>query len=222
MTVVTRFEIGAEVHGRDGSCGELKRVVVNPISQVVTHLAVEAKHRVGLARLVPVGLVTSAHSEVVLACSSEEFDLLEAADELQFLPGAPGSAGYSTGEMLAFPYYGLGAASMEGLPGLGGNAIQPVIHDKLPTGEVEVRRGDRVHASDGDIGRVQGLVIDPRDHRVTHVLLQSGHLWGSKEVAIPMAAVKDVAQGIRLRISKDEVRDLPPVDLEQGSLKDQT
>ena len=124
----------------------------------------------------------------------------------------------TSGEMLAFPYYGLGAGSMDGLPGLGGNAIRPVVHDKVPTGEVEVRRGDRVHATDGDIGRVQGLVIDPRDHLVTHVLLQSGHLWGSKEVAIPMSAIADVDDGIQLKISKDDVRDLPPVDLEQGSL----
>lgn len=218
MGEVARFQIGAEVQGRDGSCGNLKWVVVNPMTHVVTHLAVEAKHRVGLSRLVPVGMVTSAESGIVLSCSTEEFDRIEAADELQFLPGGPGGAGYLSGEMLAFPYYGLGAASMDGLPGLGGNAIRPVVHDKVPTGEVEVRRGDRVHATDGDIGRVQGLVIDPRDHLVTHVLLQSGHLWGSKEVAIPMSAIADVDDGIRLTISKDDVRDLPPVDLERGSL----
>jgi hypothetical protein len=54
-------------------------------------------------------------------------------------------------------------------------------------GEVEIRRGDHVHASDGDIGRVHGLVIDPRNHRVTHVLLQEGDLWGRKQVAIPIS-----------------------------------
>ena len=81
-------------------------------------------------------------------------------------------------------------------------------------GEVEVRRGEHVHASDGNIGRVQGLVIDPGDHHVTHVLLQQGHLWGKKEIAIPISAVKDVASdGLRLNLTKDEVRDLPPVDL---------
>jgi hypothetical protein len=49
-----------------------------------------------------------------------------------------------------------------------------------PLNEVEVRRGEHVHATDGDIGRVQGLVIDPSDHHVTHVLLQEGHLWGRR------------------------------------------
>ena len=43
---------------------------------------------------------------------------------------------------------------------------------------------------DGPIGRVQGLVVDPTDHHVTHVLLAKGHLWGEKEVAIPIGAAR--------------------------------
>lgn len=51
-----------------------------------------------------------------------------------------------------------------------------------------MRRGDYVHATDGDIGRVQSLVSDRGSRHVTHVLLQEGHLWGRKEVAIPVDA----------------------------------
>ena len=49
---------------------------------------------------------------------------------------------------------------------------------------------------------------------MTHVLLQEGHLWGRKEVAIPITAVARTDDGIRLSITKDEVRDLPPVDID--------
>ena len=77
-----------------------------------------------------------------------------------------------------------------------------------------MRRGERVHAADGDIGQVEGLVIDPRNHHVTHVLLQEGHLWGRKELAIPISAVTSVNGGIRLNITKHEVQDLPPVDID--------
>jgi uncharacterized protein YrrD len=80
-------------------------------------------------------------------------------------------------------------------------------------GEVTVRRGEPVHATDGDIGLVQGLVIDPSDHHVTHVLLQEGHLWGRKQVAIPISAVASTGNGIELTIAKQEVQDLPPVDI---------
>ena len=50
---------------------------------------------------------------------------------------------------------------------------------------------------------------------MTHVLLQEGHLWGRKEVAIPISAVTGVDDGIRLNITKQQVQDLPPVDIHQ-------
>jgi sporulation protein YlmC with PRC-barrel domain len=86
--------------------------------------------------------------------------------------------------------------------------------DRVPVGEVEVRRGDHVHATDGSIGRVQGLVVDPSDHHVTHVLLDEGHLWGKKQVAIPIGAVKSVEDDVRLNLTKDQVRELLPIDLD--------
>jgi hypothetical protein len=42
------------------------------------------------------------------------------------------------------------------------------------------------------------------------VLLAEGHLWGRKEVAIPVTAVTRVDQGIRLNLTKEQVGDLPP------------
>jgi sporulation protein YlmC with PRC-barrel domain len=71
-----------------------------------------------------------------------------------------------------------------------------------------------VHATDGDIGKIQGLVIDAANRHVTHVLLQEGHVWGRKEVAIPISAVTDVSDGIRLNLTRQQVGDLPPVDIE--------
>jgi hypothetical protein len=47
---------------------------------------------------------------------------------------------------------------------------------------------------------------------VTHVLLDEGHLWGKKEVSIPISAVIGVdGDGVRLRLTKAEIADLPPV-----------
>jgi len=53
-------------------------------------------------------------------------------------------------------------------------------------------------------------VVDPDDNHITHVLLQEGHLWGRKEVSIPISAVIGVDAGIRLNITKKQVEDLPP------------
>ena len=98
-----------------------------------------------------------------------------------------------------------------------GNITPPIITDTLPEGEIGIRKGQQVHATDGGIGRVQGLVIDRATHHVTHVLLHEGHLWGKKEVAIPIGAVKGIAEGIQLTLTKHEVQDLPAVDLDDPS-----
>ena len=210
MSETTEFTIGSDVFCSDGSCGELRRVVVDPVARALTHLVVEAKHRQGTGHLVPIELVSSSGAEIRLRCTLAQFEDLEDAEETQFLPGARGQWGYGQDQMLSHPYYGLGMGGM----GMGmGVGPQPITSDRVPVGEVEVRRGEHVHATDGPIGQVQGLVVDPHDHHVTHVLLDEGHLWGKKRVAIPIGAVTGVDDGVQLNLTKDEVRDLPPVDL---------
>jgi len=212
MTQTTQFTIGAEASCSDGVCGDVTRVVIDPVARSVTHLVVEPKHRQGLGRLVPLDLVEDTAGEIRLRCTVAEFEKLGSAEETQFIPGSSGYAAYGPQQVLSWPYYGLGMGG--GGLGLAGGVSQTVTYDKLPLGEVAVRRGEHVHATDGDIGHVQGLVIDPRDHHVTHVLLAEGHLWGRKQVAIPISAVTSVEDGIQLKITKDEVQDLPPVDID--------
>jgi len=205
----TQFTIGAEVRCSDGVCGELTQVVVDPVARAVTHLVVEPKHRQGLGRLVPLSLVVDASAgEVRLNCTTKGFEKLDHAEETQFLPGSGGHADYTAGQALSQPYYGL--------TGVIGDVPQAVTYDTLPLDEVAVRRGEQVDATDGKIGIVQGLVLDPRSHRVTHVLLQEGHLWGRKQVAIPIGAVSKVDSGIRLNITKQQVEDLPGVAIESS------
>lgn len=217
MSETTRFEIGCEARCADGSsCGTLSRVVVDPIRKCLTHVVIEPRHGVAIGRLVPVELVTAADHGVQLACSEEELTQLPEAEETRFLPGD--DSGLPPEQVLSWPYFGLGGAGvgwmgMGGL-GMGGTDLGPtaLTYDKVPTGEVEVRRGEHVHAADGTIGKVRGLVVDA-EHNVTHLLLEEGHLWGHKRVAIPIGAVASVEDGVHLSLSKEQVRQLPPVDL---------
>jgi sporulation protein YlmC with PRC-barrel domain len=212
MSNATEFTIESEVSCSDGVCGELKRVVIDPIHRELTHLVVEPRHRQGAGHLVPVELVDPTATDAIrLRCTTAEFRALEAAEETQFLPGASGQWGYGQSQMLSWPYYGLGIGGTEGF---GISGPQPLLLDRVPPGEVEVRRGEHVQATDGPIGRVRGLVVDPADHQVTHVLLDHGHLWGQRRVAIPIASVASVDDGVRLSLTKDEVRDLPTVDVD--------
>ncbi len=87
-----------------------------------------------------------------------------------------------------------------------GMARQTITEDRVPEGDVEVRRGEHVHATDGEIGRIHGFVIDPTDHGLTHIILDEGHLWGQKTVAIPISAIKDLNAGVRLSITKEDLK----------------
>jgi sporulation protein YlmC with PRC-barrel domain len=186
-------------------------VVVDPVARTVTDLAVEPEHREGLARLVPVDLAVPGPGGITLSCTLEEFDRLDPAEETQFVPGTRGFEVYGADQVLSWPYYRLGDTVMD--PDLEGKVSQTVTVDMVPVGEVDVRRGARVHATDGAIGLVEGLVIDAASHQVTHILLQEGHLLGRKQVAIPIGSVTSVKDGVHLSISRQEVRDLPPVDI---------
>jgi hypothetical protein len=206
MPETTQFTIGAEATCSDGPCGAVIKVVVNPVAQTVTHIVIEPKHRAGLGRLVPLDLLEDASDEIRLRCTLAEFETLPIAEEIQLLPGS-GYAGYSTGEAMSWPYYSAGNIGP-------GNTTPAITHDTLPLGEVAIQRGEPVHATDGQIGHVEGLVILPHNHHVSHVLLQEGHIWGRKVVAIPISAVSGIDDGIRLSLTKDDVEALPPIDVD--------
>jgi sporulation protein YlmC with PRC-barrel domain len=215
----TAFTIGARADCTDGECGEVRRVVVDPVARALTHLVVEPKGRLGLARLVPLDLVDLADAstgEIRIRCTLADFARLDPAEDTQFVPGTRGYEAYGTDQVISWPYYGL-AGPPEAMDFGVERVSQTVTYDTVPLGEVEVRRGDQVQATDGAIGRVQGLVIDPGSHHVTHVLLQEGHLWGRKQVALPIRAVTRVDDGIAVSLTKQQVEDLPPVDIDRPS-----
>jgi sporulation protein YlmC with PRC-barrel domain len=227
-----QFTIGSDVRCGAKICGQLRRVVIEPIDRVVTHLVVEPEHGRATGRLVPVGQVSSVTADrIELGCTVAEFDEIEGAEESHFVPGGPGGWTYDQGQMLSWPHYATGLHIGTGLgPGGGGLGVMTTVPpgprmitlDRVPVGEVQVRRGQHVHAVDGTIGQVKGLVIDRDDHHVTHILLGEGHLWGHKSVAVPIAAVADVLDGVRINLTKDQVRDLPAIDLDEQGWLDST
>jgi sporulation protein YlmC with PRC-barrel domain len=195
------FVIGAEVRCSGGGvCGKVERLVVDPRARTVTNLVVRVKHRRILDRLVPVGLVEAAEggSGVRLGCSVDDFDKLDPAEEKHRV-----TEGSSFGYFVAHAT-GPGPAVT---PAVGRPEV--VTDETVPFGEVDVHGGDTVRASDGEIGHVEGLVTDPDDHAVTHVLLEVGRLpLGRKHVAIPIDTVASVAAGLEVNLTKQQVHDL--------------
>jgi sporulation protein YlmC with PRC-barrel domain len=204
---VTTMVIGSDAVCSDEYRGTVLAVVIDPADRTATHVVVEPKGRRGLARLVPLDLVDAAPDQIRLRCTEAEFMSLDAAEETlaEFVPG------YQVPVQLLPPGW-----RDAGGPTADGGTISRIPEketvDIVPPGEVEERRGDHVHATDGDIGQVQALRIDPGTRRVTHVLLREGPIWDRKEVAIPFDKVAGFDDGIRLSITRQQVRDLPPAD----------
>ena len=73
-------------------------------------------------------------------------------------------------------------------------------------------------SSDGHhLGTVDGFLISA-ESPVADVVLERGHLWGRRDVTIPIGAVAKVeSDTVTLRISKDEVGDLPTVRVHRWS-----
>jgi sporulation protein YlmC with PRC-barrel domain len=220
MAAETELAIGAKVSCTDGPCGEIRRIIVDPATNTVTHLVVQPGHRRDAGRLVPVHLVDATVGEIRLRCTRAEFDKLDHAEELELAgdEGFVGSGGL-VGDELAYGASGeayattgpLGSELIDVGP-LPGHRRSTIVEDVVPLGEDQVRPGDRVHAVDGEIGQVQGFLVNPADDRVSHVLLREGHLWGRKEIAIPVSAVTGIDAGVRLNITKEQVGHLPPAD----------
>ena len=170
-------------------------MIVDPATLSVTHLVIDPKHGEEHGRLVPLDLVDTATGEIRLRCTLAEFGQLEPAEETELLGGVGGYRGRRCGCPDGHITRPAGRR-----PGCGS------------AGETEVGRGDHVHALDGEIGEVEGFLVDAGDHRVTQVLLREGHLWGRKEVAIPVSAVTRIQYGIRLNLTKQQIEDLPSAD----------
>jgi sporulation protein YlmC with PRC-barrel domain len=215
-----RLELGSPVRCSDDLFGELADVVIDPTRRRVTHLVIQPHHRHRLARLVPVELAEAAggdaQPEISLRCTVEEVRRLAPVQEFAYLrlgefPVNDPDWDVGIEDVLAMPYYGG--------TGLGGYVEEPDPHvglsyDRVPKGEVEIRRSSAVTSADGHhLGHVDGFVVDD-DEQIAQLVLERGHLWGRREVTIPIGAVARVeSDAVTLSLSKDEVAALEPAQV---------
>ena len=114
--------------------------------------------------------------------------------------------------MLALPYYD--STGMFETAVLEQNV--GVAYNRVPKGEVELRRSSPVLGVDGRyVGRVGGLIVDEDEEISEYVRSleergEQGHLWTRREVTVPMSAVEDVqTDAVRISLSEGELAALP-------------
>jgi sporulation protein YlmC with PRC-barrel domain len=193
------FPLGVEVHCSDGRCGRSSHIILNPATERVTHLVVREKRPSRVERLVPIVLVTETAAEVILLdCTLEEFAALEPFNQTEFVYGDLPHHATDPSLTLLWPY---------AVP------AKRVVDEKIrpiPPGELAVRRGARVQATDGQVGRVEEFVVDPESGYITHLCLREGRLWGDRELYVPVAEIDRIQETVvHLKVDKETVALLP-------------
>lgn len=193
--------IGAEVRCVDGPGGRSTCVILNPATRRVTHLVVKEKWFPHVERLVPVELVTeSAPDQIHLRCTTRELTELDSFVETEFIQSEDPFHVYDMEEYRLWPYV------------LPEDEVVPIEFERVPPGELAIHRGAHVRARDGHVGRVDEFLVNVSDGHITHLVLREGHLWGQKDVTIPVSEIERIEEDtVHLKLDRASVEALPGI-----------
>lgn len=183
----------------DGKCGRIASVIINPVTQQVTHLVVEDKSLPCREHLVPISWVASSTYDLVnLRCSRKELAQSEYFVKKQFMPADATS--YPSLPHLMQPYV------------MPQSLLVPQASRGIPPESLEIRRGARVETSDGSAGKVEEFLVDPVNGKITHLLLSTGHFYDKRQAAVPVSRIDRITKGtVYLKADKKELAALPPI-----------
>jgi len=195
--------IKAQVECSDGSCGKSTQVILNPVNHKVTHLVVEDRHLPDShTRLVPVGQVASVTQEkITLNCTKAEVEKMPSFIVTNFVQESPSGKAYQSRDAYTYEYV------------VNDTGYDEFKEKNIPDGELALYPGMHIKSKDDDkVGKLDQLVLDPESGDITHLLMREGHLWGKKEVAIPVSEVEFCeADTINLKLDKAAVKALPAI-----------
>jgi sporulation protein YlmC with PRC-barrel domain len=188
----------AEVLCQDRVCGHSTFIILNPVANEVTHIVVRQDGYPYADRLVPVGLIVeSTPTQIHLSCTEDELANMERFIEYEFL-----------GPTASPPYYMIWPYNY---PGAEFSALE---HEHVPVDELAVRRGAHVEATDGHVGRVDEFLIAPQTGHITHLVMRKGHLWGQRDVTIPISQISHIEEDVvYLKLDKAGIAALPTIPI---------
>ncbi|HEX6680402.1 MAG TPA: hypothetical protein VF063_07130 [Gaiellaceae bacterium] len=205
-----RLELGRTVRLTDGAVQQLVDVVIDSSSKRVTHLVVQPRDHGEEARLVPVGLAeeSGTGAELTLRCSAQELEHFDLVHEFEVLhagerPKEDPKWDVGVEDIVVTPSY---APTAFGEYGGALDSEVTVSYDRVPKGEIELRRASSVYSADGHhLGSVEGVDVSEGD-RLAQLFLHRGHLWWKREVAVPADAIsKFESDTVTLGLNKDEL-----------------
>jgi len=199
--------LDVEVHCADGAHGRSAAIIVDPKTQEVSHFVVDME---GSEYLVPIDIITeSSPSRIQLRWTRAELAHAEPfvkevpADEERMEILAAEMAGSSVLGPYTSPDAALIAETL---------TAATMGEEQVPPNEQALHRGARVAATDGGVGEVDELLIDPDTKRIAYLVLRKGHFWGKRDVMIPVDRI-DRVEGdvVYLKLDKAAIGQLASV-----------
>lgn len=198
--------IDATVSCIEGPCGESTVVILDPTTEKITHVVVKSNGFPHGEHLVPVNVIEdSTPDSILLSCTKDELAKMDAFVEHEFIRPEKPFKRYEADYFMMWPY----SYPLE-------EHLIDIQYEHIPPGELAVRRGEKVQATDGRVGVVDEFLIDPTNEHVTHIVLREGHLWGKKDVAIPISQVDHISDGtVYLDLDKASIESLPAIPVKR-------
>lgn len=195
--------LNVDVHCTDGRCGRSTYVILNPATGKVTHLVVRERQPSRQERLVPVSWVANTAADVILLNHTrQEVAELELFNQTDFVNADVPHYAMDPKLTLLWPYV------------VPAKRVIDETYQRIPPGELAIRRGTRVRATDGGVGWVDEFVVDEETGYITHLTMREGHLWGQREVTIPISQIERIDQeAVYLNIDKKAIESLPAIPL---------
>ena len=191
--------VDVEVKCCDRNCGRSTYIVLNPVTKEITHLVVKQREFPHTERLVPIDLMVESTPRLIrLRCDAPDLDRMDEFFETQFIPSK--RTHIVDGAYLMWPYT---------------YTTQEYVsrdQERIPIDELAIPRGAHVEAEDGRVGRVDEFIVDRESEHITHLVMREGHLWGQRDVTIPVSYIKRIDDdSVYLTIDKASVEALPVV-----------
>ena len=206
-----KLELGTSIRCADGATRELVDVVIDSSSSRVTHLVIRPAQHAEDARLVPISLASRAEdgeSEISLNCGAADLERFDPVHKFEILragerPNEDPKWDVGVEDIVVAPNY---APTAFGDYGGSLDSDVTISYDRVPKGEIELRHASSVYSADGHhLGSVDAVVVDD-DDRLTHLLLERGHLWWKREVALPADSIsKFESDMLTLGLTKREL-----------------
>jgi len=202
--------VNARVECTDGVYGHSESVLVNPVLDKVTHLIVREASS-NTEHIVPIDFVAETIDDTIrLRCSKAELKKMDPFIKTEFIEQKVPDRNFN------YPGELFGGGAYYYLPYVASDeTVQvPVEHKQIPAGELTAQRGTYVEATDGYVGHVDEFVVNPENGHITHLVMREGHLWGKKDVIIPISALGDTREDtVFLKLDKHQIESLPTFQL---------